>query len=232
MSTPDAPIAAQIPSVWLRRTLVCAFGLVLAADTLFAQDEHTSFDIPSQPLAAALEAFSTASGYQILMADGGAIRSNAVKGIFAPRRALAHMISGTGLEARFTAPRAAVLVRDVQSQSASGSAPRKDRGRYDAALQNDVIWALCRDAATRPGQYRTALDLWVTSSGRVDRVELLSSTGNPDRDRRIAAALQAMNTAAPPPGLSQPTTLLLLPATSDSARICNVTLPHRRAAAR
>src|SRR5262249_2098559 len=110
-------------------------------------------------------------------------------------------------------------------QNAVAAAPsRRDQTRYDTALQSDVMLALCRDAATRPGQYRAALDLWVTPSGRVDHVDLLSSTGDPGRDKRIVTALDELASMPPPPGLSQPTTLLLLPK-ADSAQLCESLSP-------
>ena len=199
------------------------------------------FDIPAQALSTALEAFSASSGYQILMSDGGftTVRSTTVQGAFSPREALVRMVAGTGLAVRFTAAKAAILVPDVSRPSTrnmpmplTGSLAR-ETAHYEAALQDDVIHTLCRDAITRPGNYRAALDIWVTSSGRVERAELLAPTGDPDRDERILRMLRALDSAAPPPGLLRPTTLLIVPtASSDAARGCAAPVPSdiRRAA--
>lgn len=234
--TPDALIVAQARSVRLCRTLMVCLGFTLTLDTAFAQNERTSFDIPAQALSAALETFSATSGYQILMADAGSggLQSNPVKGLLSPRDALLQMVWGTGLEVRFTAAQAAIVIREARSQHLSASAPpRREQERYEAVLQNDVMSALCRDEATRPGRYRTALDLWVTASGRIDRAELLSSTGDAVRDKRIVAALHALASAPPPAGLNQPTTLLFLPKMSDPARLCEAVSPSmQRATAR
>jgi hypothetical protein len=186
------------------------------------------FDIPAQPLATALEAFSAVSGYQILMGDAGsgAGYSRAIKGAFFPKEALIQVISGTGLEVRFTAAEAAILIGHVSSRNLSTPAlPGGDQEQFEAQLQNDVMRVLCRNEATRPGHYRTALDLWVNPSGYVERAEPLSSTGDPDRDKRIVAALEALHSVPPPPGLGQPTTLLLVPKASASVGACDALLP-------
>jgi TonB family protein len=211
--------------------MVCGAATLLAlpgfAQEPPAQESPTNFDIPIQPLATALEAFSAASHYQILMAETelATIRSNAVKGSMPPREALARMISGTGLEARVTAARAAIVVRDVHSASMV-VATRKDVAYYNAVLQNVVMVALCRDAATHPGSYRAALDLWVTSAGRIERATLLNSTGDPARDNRIVAALRALDAGPPPPSLAQPTTLLVLPG-GEARQSCETALASR-----
>jgi hypothetical protein len=182
-------------------------------------DQPRSFEIPARPLSEALEAFSSISGYQILLADEESARviSRSVKGVFAPRAALGEMIDGSGLVARFTSQQAAVLVRDV----ARGTIPvRPEQQLYDARLQSDIMNALCRNAFTRPGQFRLAVDVWAASSGRLDRVELLSSTGDADHDQAIVAVLIAMRSPRPPLGLEQPTTLLLSSSSPGDARAC------------
>jgi TonB family protein len=146
------------------------------------------------------------------MAEAGSekISSNAVKGMLSPREALARMISGTGLEVRVTGDLSAIIVRNV-SAGLRSTAFGKDERDYDAVLQNMVMTKLCQDAVTRPGQYRAALDLWVTSFGRVEWADLLNSTGDPVRDRRIVTALNGLRPVPPPAGLAQPTTMLVLP---------------------
>lgn len=217
-----------------------ALALLVAAGTFLAAagqpepravalaERPMDFDIPAQPLATALEAFSAVSGYQILMADAGSGSeySRTVKGAFSPKDALIQVISGTGLEVRFTAAKAAILIRHVSSRNVSTAAlPGGEQEQFDARLQKDVMRTLCRSAATRPGVYRAAVDLWVNPSGGVDRAELLSSTGDADRDKRIVAALDALHSIPPPSGLAQPTTLLLVPKASESAAACDALSP-------
>jgi hypothetical protein len=214
------------------RALILCVALTIFAPRGNAQESLIDFDIPAQPLATALEAFSGASGYQILMAEtiSGTTRSNAVKGALPPDEALAELISGTGLEARVTGDRAAIIVRDVNFSSTSDASEKTGRD-YDATLQRIVMTALCRDVATRPGLYRAALDLWVASSGRVERTDLLESTGDSVRDKRIVAALDGLGVMPPPPGMTQPTTLLVLPVTG-TVQSCETALASLRTLAR
>lgn len=224
--------------LFLRHILIFGLMAVAGPDVVAADqpgqrvttgaDIPVDFDIPAQPLITALEAFSAASGYQILVADPGSEigRSRAIKGAYFPRDALVQVVAGTGLEVRFTAATAAVLVRSEASRAALAAVPsRGDRQQFEARLQADVMRALCRNSATRPGDYRAALDLWVASSGRVDRADLLGSTGDSERDQKIVAALEALRSQVPPPGLAQPSTLLVMPRASESAGICDAFLP-------
>lgn len=228
-------IVAKAFSLSIRSALAFAFlvatGTVIAAagqpepEAAALAEGPIDFDIPAQPLATALAAFSAVSGYQIMMADAGsgAGYSRAVKGALPPKDALVQVISGTGLVARFTADKAAVLIRHDYSRNVSTRAlPRGNQAQFEARLQNDVIRTLCQNEATRPGVYRAALDLWVNSFGDVDHVELLSSTGDTDRDKQIVAMLDSLHSMSPPSGLGQPTTLLIVPKVSESVAACDM----------
>jgi hypothetical protein len=214
-----------------------SFAFIIAAGTAIAvafqpESEATAlaegpidFDIPAQPLAAALEAFSAVSGYQILMANAGsgAGYSGAVRGTFSPKDALVQVISGTGLVARFTAAKAAILIRrDFSRDGSAPTLPGGNQAEFEARLQNDVTRTLCQNEATRPGAYRAALDLWVNPFGDVDHAELLSSTGNTGRDKEIVAMLDSLHSMSPPSGLGQPTTLLIVPRVSKSVTACDM----------
>ena len=99
-------------------------GAVLAADaaspvlavtssqaTEMAAGETASFDIPAQPLAAALTAFGRQAGLQVSgdHADLSGITSRAVTGDLTPEAALIRMLQGTGVTFRFTDARTVVL---------------------------------------------------------------------------------------------------------------------------
>lgn len=77
-----------------------------------AQTETATFDIPSQPLRAALTVFAEQSGWQLFysaeMTDG--IRTQGVAGNMAPQQALEAILAGTGLGFRMTEARTVTLV--------------------------------------------------------------------------------------------------------------------------
>jgi TonB family protein len=223
---PAAPVA-----VAMMIGIAGSLPVAMAASDQKDAETPIPFDIPAQPLPSALDAFSAASGYQILTATVGspAPHSSSVKGVLAPKAALARLIAGTGFAVAFPAMGAVVLTPVVRSAPSNFAAPppsRPDRVAYDAVLQNGISGALCRTVAIVPGAYRAALDVWIASTGQVDRAELLASTGDPERDRRILAALRASVFAAPPPDLPEPTTVVIMPKADAAA--CQ---PHASAAA-
>jgi len=209
--------------------LLIGAALIMSVTTGVAQDETVHFDIAAQPLSAALEAFSSVSGYQILVSEAvpATMRSTAIHGGYPPRDALLRMVEGTGLGARFTGTRAAILVQTPAARQLLAD-QKRDRELYEVALQADVTSVLCRSALTRPGGYRAALDMWITPSGRVRRAELLSSTGNNLRDGQIVTMLQAMVSAPPPVALPQPTTLVFVPKPAGGRDACNLMVGYRR----
>lgn len=77
-----------------------------------ADDAERDFDVPAQPLAAALGVFGRQAGMQVTVDATmvGQARSQAVKGRFKARDALHRLLTGTGLAARYTGDRTAVLV--------------------------------------------------------------------------------------------------------------------------
>lgn len=87
--------------------------------TAQAQPAARSFNIPAQPLAAALEAFARASGWQVdypaTVTQGKT--STAVQGQFAPQEALSRLLGNTGLSYRQTGANAVVLAEVVQGGS-------------------------------------------------------------------------------------------------------------------
>jgi hypothetical protein len=178
-----------------------------------AAAERLVFDIPAQPLAAALYAYSTAAAVEVV-ADGALVsgrRSAALKGAFTPEDALRDLLVGTGLTLRRTGANAFVLAPMAAAAPADPLSP-PDFADYSTLIQTAMKQALCRIAATQPGGYRTAAQLWIAPSGAVVKAALLSSTGNHDRDAMLAAVLRGLTIGEPPPrGLPQPVTLVILP---------------------
>jgi hypothetical protein len=213
-------------SVKVRRSyhlvsIVCGVLLVAAGPSAKATTDAVSpaaaprivFDIPAQPLAAALYAYSAATAVEVV-ADGALVsgrRSAALKGAFTPEGALRDLLVGTGLTLRRTAANAFVLV-PVATAAPADPLPTPAFADYSTLIQTAMKEALCRVAATQPGGYRTAVQLWIAPSGAVVKAALLSSTGNDDRDTMLSAMLRGLTIGAPPPrSLPQPVTLVILP---------------------
>lgn len=78
---------------------LASFNPASAQDTAARVGVARSFDIPAQPLASALNAFGRQSGLQVTLAAATSrgVRSNAVAGALSPERALAQLLSGTGI---------------------------------------------------------------------------------------------------------------------------------------
>ena len=210
----------------------------------FAVAQHDAaapFDIPAQPLAAALDAYSAATGlvavYNGRLAEGRI--SNAVRGTFAPEQALHLLLRDSGLVAQYTSAGAFVVVvapddpglmrTPAAIARAALSAQDAVERRYSALLQQSVNEALCGRPLTRPGDYRAALSLWVGADGAVTRVRLLSSTGDVQRDAQIIDGATAVAVGEPPPArMAQPFTMVLLPRASGGVVACTATENHRR----
>jgi hypothetical protein len=107
-------------SVELLRVLrVCVlFVCVTFSAAAFAQ-ARLSFDIPAQPARAAIRALAQQSGLQVaaLTEDLSGIRTNAVRGVYAPLDALKLMIKDTGLELGLTDGSSVTIHRsDIQAE--------------------------------------------------------------------------------------------------------------------
>ena len=152
--------------------------------------------------------------------------STTVKGRFTPGAALGLLVSGTGLDVRYTASDAFILVPGPQG-SAEPAATTTTRDattpaqhRFYGGVQAGIEAAFCEDPITSPGSYRIALQLWIDPDGRLQRLQQLDSTGDPARDRRIAAHLQGLRFNPPPPEVKQPVTILVLPKSIGASGDC------------
>ncbi|MGJ7530270.1 STN domain-containing protein [Variovorax sp. GB1P17] len=196
------------------------------------------FDITAQRLGDAIEAFSKATGLDILIDGEQAQRSSsAVRGTLTAMEALEAMLSGTGLEARY-ANAGSIVIRaartpGVATRAAGGEATAIEESgfstgdgahrAYAAQVQQALRGSLCESAQTRPGGYRLALQLRLDAQGAVERFRLLSTTGESARDAAVQRKVRGLAVGAPPPpSLPQPLVILLLPegpgAESDCGR--------------
>jgi hypothetical protein len=215
-----APISAA------RAIAVAAYlGLLVCLGAPAWAGEQVEFDIPSQPLASALELYSARSGRQVVYDSTLAVdrRSSPVMGSFTPELALERLLVGTGLMPRYMAADAFVLVgvpsalRRRQEGQAKAASPA-DVARYYGRVQAALGAAFCGNERTRRGGYRAVVALWIGASGVIGRAALIGPTGNAALDAAIARTVGGLAIgAAPPPGFAQPVVLLVVP---DLTREC------------
>jgi hemoglobin/transferrin/lactoferrin receptor protein len=113
----------------LTRALVLGGGVSMLALTVIGANTRDAtaqasqsiyrFDIPSKPLLAALADYTATTGVQIVRPGGARIsgQSAPVTGQQSAEAALATLLSGTGLDYRFTGPRTATVTGAGDSQS-------------------------------------------------------------------------------------------------------------------
>lgn len=124
---------------WQRRLAEISAGDPLRIDTFMTQtaqaDGSANFDIPAQPLATALAAFSGATGIAVI-ADATLIvnlKSAPLKGTLAPDQALLTLLDGTGLSYRQTADNAVTLERSAADSTGGDLAPLTVEDQAEAA---------------------------------------------------------------------------------------------------
>lgn len=215
------PATAGAPALFVLRlafaAAVTVFIVTLPAGLAAGQVPGRTliaFDIPSQPLAAALERYGDATGREVLYDSGLAVdrRSSPVIGQMTPEAALYTLLQGTGLAARFMADGTFVLVPVRSAERQDDMAPLALQERYYARIQLRLRAALCTNIETRPGSYRLVALFWIGTAGRVARYERLASTGLPERDRNVDLILARLAIGAPPPaGFNQPVLAMIVP---------------------
>lgn len=185
------------------------------------------FDIAAQRLGDAIDAYSKATGLDILIDGQHAQRSSsAVRGTLTAQEALEAMLAGTGLQARHANATSVVIhAARVPGNGASQALPEaagmEESGfkegevlhqSYAARVQQALRSTLCASAETRPGSYRLALQLRLDARGAVERFRLLSTTGDVARDAAVQGRVRSLAIdSPPPPTLPQPLVVLLLP---------------------
>ena len=195
-----------------------------------AQAQELSFDIPSQPLASALESYSNVSGrdalYNTNLAAGR--RSNTVAGTMSADAALDRLLKGTGLSPRYLADRSFVLLPSEGGIAVASTPAMVDR--YYARIQARLREALCINDDVRSGRHRIVAMLWIDAAGMVERHERLDGSVMPDTRDAIDEALAHLSIGeAPPAGLNQPVTIAVVPMAKGVTMRCE---PQLRDSAR
>jgi hypothetical protein len=185
-----------------------------------------SFDIPSQPLEAALDVYGAVTRTQVFYETALAAgrQSNQVKGVYTPYAALRLLLGGTGLDFDYTTERTVALTpaRRPASNARSQVEGHPDIGKFDhflGGVQAGVMAALCGHPEARPGDFKVAVRFWITGSGAIANPALLASTGKPSRDLAITNILARLAFSEPPPAqMPQPITMVLTTAASPRDR--------------
>jgi hypothetical protein len=216
----------QMCRQWASALLMAAVVHVASVDGLRAQtsssDGELQFDIPSQPLAAALRAYGKVSGLEVFYDGSLSIGrySTAIKGSFKPMFGLKALLRGTGYVARTTE-----IVNTVTIVSAPPIAPLHatfDRYQpYFAVLQARLSETLCNNDESSPNGEEVTLRFWLDPSGVIANAELLDSDESEAQRRAITSKIQGLQIGkAPPAGLPQPLTMVIYPPSAGEATGC------------
>ncbi len=214
---------------WRRGVCVLVLLLLLAGvRTARAESPVLSLNLPAQDLEHALQAYSRATGMAVLVDRDltRGRRSISVRGRFTAQEALAMLLTGSGLMARYARSDAFTLqLPEVNPPPATRGAASRQAARinnsYATALQQAIETSLCRSPLTRPGSFRALVQVWVNPQGRVEHSRLVSSTGDEQRDEALVRSLATARVERPAPSsLRQPLTLLLMPDTAGTRMDC------------
>jgi hypothetical protein len=198
-----------IPVLWMSNA---AFAQVV--DRQVAMDQPViAFDIPSQRLAAALDAYGAATGLDIYF-DGALAEghySNVVRGSFAPASALRMLLERSGFVAELAQSNGVTILPGTKAASARVPATRNYEP-YFAVIQAGIGKLFCSHPETWPGSGSVVIRLWIGEDGSILRSEAPALGGEPSRSHIFAAALQNIRLdATPPADMPQPLTMVVLP---------------------
>ncbi|MCG2841373.1 STN domain-containing protein [Sandaracinobacter sp. RS1-74] len=222
-----------------RAALALPFAAALLASPAAANDDPApsavhSYHIPVQPLNTALSRFAETSGVDVLVdeSDAAGRRSAPVVGVFGPPQALRSMLDGTGLVARFTSRRSAVISRADRVAAADEAAPPAYRagnvivldrmevratrligaprqlmsGRFIADMASQIRDIMVTARVVGKGaDSRMRIQTRIRPDGTLHDVRVAIASADPARDARIVALLEgARLDLAPPEGMPQP----------------------------
>lgn len=181
---------------------------------------EVQFEIPAQPLAAALRAYGNATGLEVFYDGALSVghRSTAVIGMYTPMLGLKTLLRGTGYVARATdIANTITIVNPPPSAPLLASFDRYQP--YFAVLQGRLSAALCHDRS-RAGDEVT-FRFWLDTSGAISSAELLGSDGSEAWRRDVVTKVQGLQIGKrPPTGLPQPLTMVIYPPSADDTAGC------------
>jgi protein TonB len=85
-------------------------------------------------------------------------------------------------------------------------------GWYAGVIKNEIQERLSNEQQVHSGAFNLSVRIWVRPDGTVERIKLMGSTGNAERDRAIEGALNGVRklSQAPPAGMPQPITIKIV----------------------
>ncbi|MGH6612759.1 STN domain-containing protein [Sphingomonas sp.] len=193
-------------------------------------DDRQHFTVPAQPLTEALAEFARESGVDVIYEGKlmAGLRSTAIDGSFTAPAALRVLLAGTGLTARYTGRKAAIVYRPdqpppsvafgvtgapalrldkakVRASLIIGTANRAVFDAYGRRAQTEIRTALQGDPVIAQRQFAVEIRLEIDGTGQMGAVALLRGTGDLACDDRIARLLNGRHLSQPPPeGLHEP----------------------------
>jgi hypothetical protein len=201
--------------------LTPAFAAERSVAPIGDNDVPLQFDIAPQSLQDALERYSQATGrsviYQGQLAQGHV--APALRGRFSADEGLRQLLQGSGLMSQYSDRNRVVLLPATPQQNDAPAVPvvlGAAQRAYFGSAQRRLRERLCHDRRVAPGHYRAAVAMRVDPQGHVSDLALLDTTHDAERDAALVEALSAITFDAPPAGMPQPLTLLILP--RDAAR--------------
>jgi outer membrane biosynthesis protein TonB len=75
---------------------------------------------------------------------------------------------------------------------------------YTDLIKNKIEGAMAKDKVLANGAYKVVVKIWVASNGRIERYELVGSSGDPERDVLLKKALDSMPPLSDPPPSDMP----------------------------
>ena len=80
---------------------------------------------------------------------------------------------------------------------------------YTDLIKTQIENAMEKDKSLANGSYKVVVKVWVAASGRIERYELVGSSGDADKDALVKKALDEMPplSEAPPGDMPQPVKL-------------------------
>ncbi|SNT64486.1 hypothetical protein SAMN05216374_0395 [Tardiphaga sp. OK246] len=219
-------IVALRACVLLASSLLVTFLEPVRAETTrdSSLSGHLSFDIPAQPLGAALDAYSMTTGLDVFYNAAIAERrhSNAAHGTFTPLRAIQIILGGSGYVAHVTAPWSLTIVPENTGARATQGLGRADVRfePYFSLVQQQVDQILCDLPDEATGRTEVLLRMWLKPSGEVVRADVLADANGASRP--LASVISQVRFVAPPADMPQPVTLVIFPPVSKADRQCLV----------